>query len=80
MAERRKFSKVIDGEEIVQYATTPAEAVRFTYDGWREQKATAPAETEPAGDTAPAPARTSAKKTTAAGDTTTAGDITTGGK
>lgn len=50
----RTFTKTINGEEITAEAHTAADAVRFTYDGWRE---VVPA---PAASAAPA------KKTTAA--------------
>ena len=45
----RIFTKTIDGVQHVQRAYLPADAVRFEYDGWKEQ-------TEP--DTAPSSTKT----------------------
>jgi hypothetical protein len=32
----RYFTKTIDGEAVTQVANTEADAVRYTYDGWRD--------------------------------------------
>lgn len=52
----RTFTKTIDGVEQTQLAYSPADAVRFTYDGWREV-------TEQAEPAAAKPARSESGKT-----------------
>lgn len=36
MAKTRYFSKTIDGEVVTQVAHSPADEVRYTYEGWRD--------------------------------------------
>jgi hypothetical protein len=34
--DTRYFTKTVNGEVVTQAAHTPADVVRFTYDGWRD--------------------------------------------
>jgi len=43
MAERRTFTKTIDGSTVTTYAYTPADAVQLEFNGWRELRQTKPA-------------------------------------
>lgn len=62
MAERRTFTKSIDGQRAVAIAYSPADAVRLVFDGWREDKPAPAAAAEPK----TAAKKTAAKKTAAA--------------
>ncbi len=54
------FSKTIDGTVVTQVAHTPADVVRFVYDGWRDitaevEQAAELAKSAPAGKPEPKP-------------------------
>jgi hypothetical protein len=58
MADARTFTKIIDGRAAVQVTSSPAEAVRLKFAGWREQKPASPQpEASPAGEDAEPPAK-----------------------
>lgn len=60
--KRRTFTKTIDGQQATTIATTPADAVRLRFNGWREQR---PQPTpEPTPTPAPAAEPAASKPTT----------------
>jgi hypothetical protein len=57
MPKTRTYSKVIDGVAVTQVAHSPADEVRYVYDGWRDitaEVAAAAAITKAAEDAKPA--------------------------
>jgi hypothetical protein len=64
--DTRYFTKTVNGEVVTQAAHTPADTVRFTYDGWRDVTAdveAAQAAVKQIGDAAPAkPAEPAVRK------------------
>lgn len=65
-AQRRTFTKTIDGRTETAYATTAADAVRLRFGGWREREPDPGTQTGPGAQPAAAPQKTTAEPKPAA--------------